>query len=145
MSSMQGVDSISGLSAPVKATNQAAHTMEQGLLAGERNPSSLTNSYMVMREEANLTIISVTTAVIIGGGNANDTHLLGVHITAALTGTIVIAGFADEAGNPKSITIPAATVGNRDFKGAINSAGALTVTVSNAADDDKVAILWRPR
>lgn len=114
-------------------------------IAGERNPDSATNSYMVARPEANLSIISKTTAVTIGGGAANDTHLIAILVTAALTGTCVIAGFADSDGTAQSITLPAATArGYYPFFGAINSAGALTVTCSNAADDNLVTVFWRP-
>jgi len=65
-------------------------------------------------------------------------------IHTALTGTLVIGGFADTDGTAQSFTLPAGAVGQYDFKGAINAAGALTFTASNAADDNKVAILWRP-
>ncbi|MHC4996784.1 MAG: hypothetical protein ACYTGQ_17225, partial [Planctomycetota bacterium] len=89
-------------------------------------------------------IISKTTAVTIGAGAANDTHLIGIHIHTALTGTIAITGFADSDGAAQTYTIPAAVVGDIDFRGAINSAGALTVTASNAADDNLIMVFWRP-
>lgn len=114
-------------------------------LAGERNADSASNSYMVARPECNVSVVSKTTAVTIGAGAANDTHLIGVMISTALTGTCVIAGFADSDGAAQSYTLPAGSVGFRDFCGAINSAGALTFTCSNAADDNLVAVLWRPR
>lgn len=113
-------------------------------IAGERNPDSATNSYLVTQEQSNLSIISKTTAVTIGGGAANDTMLLGVFVTAALTGSCVITGFADSDGTATSITLPAATArGDYAIRG-INSAGALTVTCSNASDDNLVLIKWRP-
>jgi hypothetical protein len=115
------------------------------LIAGERQQGSATLSYLVVRQEANATVISTTGAVTLGGGAANDTHLLGLQIHTALTGTCVVAGFQDEALGAKSYTFPAASVGFKDFFGAINAAGALTVTCSNAADDDRVIALWRPR
>ena len=114
-------------------------------IAGERNANSATASYLVVRNECNVTIISTTGAVTIGGGAANDTHLMGIHISAALTGTCVIGGFQDSDGAAKSITFAAASVGTKDLFGAINDKGALTVTCSNAGDDDKVAVLWRAR
>ncbi|HJS82869.1 MAG TPA: hypothetical protein VJ742_08570 [Nitrososphaera sp.] len=93
---------------------------------------------------ANLRVISKTTAVTIGGGAANDTRLEGLFVTAALTGTCAITGFADSDGTAQTITLPAATAaGFKDFKGAINSAGALTFTCSNAADDNLVSVLYR--
>lgn len=111
----------------------------------------MASSYAALQAEAlnaqagnvTLSVISKTTAVTIGGGVANDTHLLGLFITAALTGTCVITGFADSDGNAQSITLPAATVaGFKDFRGALNAAGALTVTCSNAGDDNLVSVLW---
>lgn len=111
--------------------------------AGERNPSSAVDSYLVSRQEANLTIISKTTAVTIGGGVANDTHLMGIQILAALTGTCVITGFGDSDNVAQSFTIPAASTGFKDFFGISNSIGALTITCSNAADDNLVLVMWR--
>lgn len=113
-------------------------------MAGERQTDSATLSYKVTRQEANLNIISKTTTVTIGGGVAGDTHLMGLLIHTALTGTCVITGFADSDGTAQSYTLPAGSVGYKDFLGAINSAGALTLTCSNAADDNLVAVLWRP-
>ena len=112
------------------------------LMAGERNPDSLANNYIGARPECNLSVISKTTAVTIGGGAANDTRLIGLFITAALTGTCVIAGFADSDGAAQSITLPVGSVGFKDFGGALNSAGALTITCSTAGDDNFVSALW---
>lgn len=90
-----------------------------------------------------LSVISKTTAVTIGGGVANDTHLVGLFLTAALTGTCVITGFADSDGAAQSITLPAATAaGFKDFRGVLNGAGALTFTCSNAGDDNIVSVFW---
>jgi hypothetical protein len=97
-------------------------------IAGERQIASATASYMVVRQECNVSVISKTTAVTIGAGAANDTHLMGLQITAALTGTCVITGFADSDGTAKDITWPAGSVGFKDYFGDINSAGALTIT-----------------
>jgi hypothetical protein len=141
---MQLADTVEG-SRQVKGTSGAVHTLEQANVAGLRNPSSTNNSYVIGRPEANLAVISKTTAVTIGGGAANDTHLIGLFITEALTGTCVITGFSDSDGAAQSITLPAATAaGFRDFFGARNAAGALTLTCSNAGDDNKVCVLWRP-
>lgn len=113
--------------------------------AGERLGASAANSYLAVRNEANVAVISKTGTVTINTGVAGDTHLLGLFITAALTGTCVITGFADSDGVAQSITLPAATAaGYKDFLGALNSAGALTITCSNAADDNLVTVFWRP-
>ena len=128
----------------LKSTSGAAHVLEQGV-RNLRNSTSAQNVYGASMPNAKLAIIGKTTAVTIGGGVANDTILLGLHITAALTGTCVIAGFADSDGTATSITLPAATTaGFKDFRGAINAAGALTVTCSNAADDNLVSVLYWP-
>lgn len=113
-------------------------------LAGERLQSSSTNSYLAVRQECNASIISKTTAVTIGGGVASDTHLMGLLIHTALTGTCAITGFADSDGAAQTYTLPAGSVGYKDFLGAFNSAGALTITCSNASDDNLVMVLWRP-
>lgn len=93
----------------------------------------------------NLSVVSKTTAVTIGGGVAGDTKLFGLVITNPLVGTCVISGFQDSDGNAQSITLPAATpAGFKDFKGSINQAGALTITCSNAGDDNFVSAVWLP-
>lgn len=125
-------------------TNNANKVTLATTLAGERNASSATDSYLAVRQEANASIISKTTAVMIGGGVANDTHLMGLMIHTALTGTCAITGFADSDGVAQTYTLPAGSVGYKDFLGAINSAGALTITCSNASDDNLVMVLWRP-
>lgn len=139
------IDSSTNQPTAQKSTGYAGNSYETGVIAGERNSDSASNSYLVVRNECNLSVISKTTAVTIGTGVANDTHLIGLVITAALTGTCVITGFADSDGAAQSITLPAATpAGFIDFKAAINSAGALTFTCSNAGDDNLVSVLWRP-
>jgi hypothetical protein len=137
-------DVTTGLPTAQKQTTNAAWVLEQGNITGLRNPSSGTNAYLPVRQECNLSIISKTTAVTIGGGAVSDTHLMGLLISTALTGTCAITGFADSDGAAQTYTLPAGTVGYRDFLGAINSAGALTITCSNASDDNLVAVFWRP-
>ena len=91
-----------------------------------------------------VTIIDVQTAVTIGDGATGTVALEGVLITTALTGTCVITGFKGSAGTAISITLPAASaVGLHEFFGAVNEAGPLTVTCSNAADDNDVSVIWR--
>lgn len=91
------------------------------------------------------TVISQTTAVSIGGGQANDTVLQGIVCAVALTGSCVITGFGDDEGTAKNITLPAATpAGYKDFGGIINDVAGITVTCSNAADDGDVIVVWRP-
>lgn len=102
-------------------------------------------NYAVDVPECDAAVISKTTAVTISSGS-NSALLMGLQITAALTGTCVIGGFADSDGTAQSITLPAATpAGFKDFRGAVNSAGSLVVTCSNASDDNLVTVLWRAR
>lgn len=112
--------------------------------ACERLQGSATKGHCVIVDAANLAVISKTTAVTIGGGVANDAYLKRVIVLAALTGTCVITGFSDSDGAAQSFTIPAAFVGERNFGGAKNSAGALTITCSNASDDNLVLVEWWP-
>lgn len=115
------------------------------LLAGEARGASALFSYLRVTHECKAAVISKTTACVIGGGQADDTALCAVMITKALTGTCVIAGLADSDGNAQSIQFDAASVGEKNFRGAVNGAGPLTVTCSNAADDNLVIVLYRDR
>jgi len=114
-------------------------------LAGERLQDQASSSYLVVRQEANATIVVGTTAVTIGGGVAGDTHLIAIHIHTALAGTCVIDGFTDPAGSADTYILPIGTVGHIPMYAAINAAGASVVTCSNAADNKKVLVFWRPR
>lgn len=124
--------------------NGAAEVSLKTLLACERLQDQASKGHCVIVDAANLAVISKTSAVTIGGGVANDTYLKRVIVLAALTGTCVFTGFADSDGAAQSFTIPAAFVGERNFGGAKNSAGALTVTCSNAADDNLMLVEWWP-
>lgn len=127
----------------LKGTSGAAHVVEQNNITAIQNSDSATNSYLRTKTRTNLAVISKTTAATIGAGGTNDTFLHAVHIIAALTGTCVITGFFDSDNAAQSITLPAATVaGTRPFHGAINAAGPLTFTCSNAADDNLVVVEW---
>lgn len=119
-------------------------TKLKSLLACERLQDQASKGHCVIVDAANLSVISKTTAATIGGGVANDTYLKRVIVLAALTGTCVFTGFADSDGTAQSFTIPAAFVGERNFGGARNSAGALTVTCSNVTDDNLVLVEWWP-
>ena len=103
------------------------------------------DSVLAFPKGCNLAVISKTTAVTIGGGVAGDTKLRGIYVIAALVGTCAVTGFADSDGTAQTFTLPATTAaGFFNFQGAKNSAGALTVTCSNAADDNDVIVLWEP-
>lgn len=143
MYGIHGINTPNGQSA-MDDDLDAVKTTYASTMAGERLQDQASNSYLAIRNEANLAIISKTTAVTIGGGSASDTHLIGLHIHTALTGTCAITGFADSDGAAQTYTIPAGAVGHFPFYAALNTAGALTVTCSNASDDNLVAVFWRP-
>jgi hypothetical protein len=92
-------------------------------------------------------LLTGTSPVTIGASAAaNDRHLDGILVGTALVGTLTIAGFADNAGASKSLVLPAGTPPRfYDFKGALNTKGALTMTLSSATDDVDVMVFWRPR
>lgn len=117
-------------------------------IAGERNTSSSTNSYLIARPEANATILGKTGAITIGGGAVGDTHLIGIRIHTALVGTLTITGFGDSDGVATSYVMPATSpAGEYNFYGAVNNIGALTMTLSSATDyttNKSVMVLWRP-
>lgn len=133
-----------GTTTPLGGVGDAAKFSHAALDACERLQDSATKGHCVIVDAANLSVVSTTSAVTIGGGVANDTYLKRIIVLAALTGTCVVTGFADTAGAAQSFTIPAAFVGERNFGGAKNSAGALTVTCSNAADDNLMLVEWWP-
>lgn len=128
------------------ASAYATVTADKKMLldACERLQNSATKGHCVVVDAANLSVISKTTAVTIGGGVAGDTYLKRIIVLTALNGTCVVTGFADSDGAAQSFTIPTAFVGERNFGGAKNSAGALTVTCSNALDDNFVLVEWWP-
>lgn len=128
----------------VDADHNALDTTLNTLIACERLQDQASKGHCVIVDAANLAVISKTTAATIGGGVANDTYLKRIIVLAALTGTCVFTGFADSDGVAQSFTIPSAFVGERNFGGAKNSAGALTVTCSNASDDNLVLVEWWP-
>ena len=138
------LDTDKDVSIPVLVNSAGQLVLARG--SGERHPESETGAdYLVIRDESNLTIVDIQTAITIGAGSASDTHLIGIMINVALTGTCVITGFEGSAETAISITLPAATpAGFIDFKAAINSKGALTITCSDAGDDNNVQVLWRP-
>jgi len=115
------------------------------LLSGERNSTSATNSYIDTRRVSSAVLISGTSAEAIGGSvAANDTHLRGIFIGTALVGTLTIAGFEDTDAAAASQILPIGTLmGFYDFHDSLNSAGALTMTLSAAGDDNDVMVFWR--
>lgn len=52
-------DAITGAPSNQKATDQAAHVTETGVVGGERNTSSATNNYTVVHNECNVTRLDI--------------------------------------------------------------------------------------
>lgn len=114
-------------------------------IAGERNPSSATGSYLDTRGVTSPVILETEAVAHAVGGSAaaNDIHLRGVQIHTALTGTLTITGFEDEDGDAKSYVIPAGAVGWQEFAWGLNTKGALTMTLSSVADNSLCAVFYR--
>lgn len=124
----------------------AAWTMEQGVIAGERNPNSTTNNYAATKHECNSNILqNVATAQNIGTGGTTPIYLMGIQVRTALTGTLTITGLLDPAGNAKSWVLPIGAVGQVLPPGnARRLEAGCTMTLSVAADGDFVVVDWRP-
>jgi hypothetical protein len=56
---IHGEDTATGLQIGIAATSKAAHTLEQGVIGGERNTSSATNNYTVVHNECNITRLDI--------------------------------------------------------------------------------------
>jgi hypothetical protein len=100
----------------------------------------------VASDEFECRIIDGQAAVTIGGGNANDTYLVGFWAFTNLTGNLVIDGFKKKSSSAeasKQITIATPTAGFYDFKGILNDDSGLQITLANAADDEDVMIIYK--
>lgn len=139
-------DALTGAPSNQKATAQAAHVMEAGVVGGERNTSSLTNNYDVTKHECNSSILAnVATAQNIGTGGTTPIYLMGIQIRNALTGTLTITGLTDPSGVAKNWVLPIGTVGQALPPGnARRCENGCTMTLSAAADGDLVVVDWRP-
>lgn len=124
----------------------AAWTLEQGVIAGERNTSSTTNNYAATKHECNSNILqNVATAQNIGTGGTTPIYLMGLQVRTALTGTLTIVGFTDPTGAAKNWVLPIGTVGQVLPPGnARRLEAGCTMTLSVAADGDFVVVDWRP-
>jgi hypothetical protein len=117
------------------------------LIAGERNPSSATASYLVVSPHVNATILHSTDAEDIGAGAANDTLITKIIIKAASTAvTCTLTGLFSEddaattfvfSGNDSDSNTATLTI---DLDGAINPAAKFTAQASAA---DSVIVCWR--
>lgn len=128
-------------------TSGAAKSLETGVIAGERNNSSLTNNYDVTKHECNGSVLSAGTgAKNIGSGGTTAIYLMGVYISAALVGTLTITGLTAEDGSTAAnLVIPIGAVGWVLTPGnARRCEAGCTMTKSSASDDTKILVDWRP-
>lgn len=92
-------------------------------------------------------ILDVQAATPIGGSlAANDTMLTGLWLSAALVGTLTIAGFEKASdGTAASYVLPIGLpTGNHNLGGMINAKGQLTMALSSASDVNKVIVRSQP-
>lgn len=129
-----------------KFTDYCAHVYLASTIAGERNASSSTNSYLDTRAVGTPVLLTGIAATAIGGSTAaNDTHLKRIIINTALAGTVTIAGFEDTAGAAQNFVLPIGlAAGSYEFGDILNTKGALTITMSSATDNNRVMVVTRP-
>ena len=114
-------------------------------IAGEFNVGNAASSYIRAVGRANGTIVNTTSQITIGGGAASDTMLRRVVATKTTAGTISITGFQDQSASAATLVFPAALpAGSYDMGDAVNSAGALKVTLGDTSDVSRVIISWLP-
>jgi hypothetical protein len=109
-------------------------------IAGERNVSSSTNSYLVVKQECNITRTSGTSEVLV---SAAPVHVLGIIAESATAGTCTLRDAAATGGGTTGYTVTTlASVTPRDWdlKGARMETG-LTYQVGTGGN---YLILWRP-
>lgn len=90
---------------------------------------------MVAAQPANVEVLSGTSAVTVGGGNAMDTLLMGIIILKnAGPATATITGFSDQDGTTaRSIVLTGSTAADTVYAfgaGLLNRKAALTITPS---------------
>lgn len=110
-------------------------------LAGERNTGSATNSYLVVRDECNGTVVDV--AVNDTQVSAAPAHLIGVYVNTALSAHALPIKDGGTAGTAK-VTLPASAAAGTfyDFKGMRFDTD-LHVDPNDAATGN-ITVLWRP-
>lgn len=126
----------------VKGTGGAPWTLEQGQVGGERNTSSTSNNYDVIKQECNVTRVTGTTETVI---SASPCYLLGVYANNGASASSGYANLRDAsttggASTPKIVV--RATGGDCPDLKATRFENGLTTEGSAAGTD--VSILWRP-
>lgn len=136
-----------GVEETIRSTARAVHTTVTRTVGGERNTGSIINNYDAVKHECNRTILSAgITAKSIAVGNP-AIYLMGVHVHAALSGTLTVAGlFAEDGTTAASYVLPVGFVGHYGFANAVRfevAGGGCIMTKSSALDDGKISVDWR--
>lgn len=131
-------DTVDG-SRQVKGTSGAAHTLEQGVIAGERNATSATNSYLAVHEQWNYTVVNVaddSTTV------SSVPAILGrVYVDVVLSAHAL--PFKDAA--VTVFNLPASTAAGTSFVGLVGTRFESSLIVDpNDAATGTVVVQWRP-
>lgn len=131
----------SNVEKPIRRDRDALFMSLYTLLAGELGAGTSDGQIRAIPSRK-VTIIDVQTAVTIGAGGTADTFLFGIQVVKALTGTCVVTGFGNRAGNAVSSTLPVGFVGFDAWGDALNAVGPITITASNVADANNIKAIW---
>lgn len=134
-------DSSTGLPTNSKATGNAAWTLEQGQIGGERNSSSSTNNWDAVHEESNYTLFAP------GGTSETVVSAVPVFVYGFLgkTGTGTLTLRDSSTASATTSPFPAFTLavaGMVTFPAAIRFENGLTAQLGTGTD--AVAIFTRP-
>lgn len=133
-------DTVDG-SRQVKGTRGAAHTLEQGVIGGERNTSSLTNNYDAVKEESSYTRLApgATTEQVVTNAPAFLYGWVGVTGTGTLTLRDSATAAATTSPFP-AFTLAAGTIVT--LPAAIRFENGITAQLGTGTD--VVTLFWRP-
>lgn len=123
-------------------TNGAGHTLEQGQIGGERNTTSSTNNYTVIKQECNVTRVTGVTETLI---SASPCYVLGVYANNGASASSGYASLRDASATGGASTPKVdvrATGGDCPDLKAVRFENGVTVQGSAAGTD--VSVLWRP-
>ena len=133
-------DTVDG-SRQLKGTSGAAHTLEQGIIGGERNTGSQLNNYDAVHEECNYTRFAP--------GNTNETVITSApcfvygFIGVVGTGTLTLRDSSTAAA--ATSPFPAFTLsvsGRVEFPAAVRFENGLTAQLGTGTD--VATVFWRP-
>ena len=132
-------DSSTNLPTPQKQTSNAAWVLEQGNIAGLRNPSSEENSYLVAFEDWNIAVVDLSTDAANAVSGGVPARLGGVFVNTVLSAhTCPILD-----GATQKFVLPASLAAGTfvPIKGRFETS---LVVNSNDAATGEIAVLWRP-